>query len=159
MTSRESKALNQTCRKIERGGRRSPVPFVGMTATQGSPGNDIPLRGRLRDALGAAIKQRDRVAVSALRSALAAIENAEAVEREESADRRLAIEQIPVGVGAAEVPRRVLSEPDVARIVRAEIADRESAARGYEQAGRSARAEQLRAEIRVLSRHVESDAA
>ncbi len=86
-----------------------------------------------------AIKQRDRVAVAALRSALAAIENAEAVERGESVDRRLGIEQIPVGVGAAEVARRELTELDVLGIVRAEIADRESAALGYERAGRSGR--------------------
>jgi uncharacterized protein YqeY len=130
-----------------------------MTPTHGSHDDGVPLRERLRDALGVAIKQRDRVAVTALRSALAAIENAGAVERGESVDRRLAIEQIPVGVGAAEVPRRVLTELDVLGIVRGEIADRESAALGYEQAGRSERAGQLREEIRVLSRHVDSDAA
>jgi uncharacterized protein YqeY len=130
-----------------------------MTPTYRSDDDGVPLRGRLREALGVAIKQRDRVAVAALRSALAAVENAEAVERGESVDRRLGIEQIPVGVGAAEVPRRELTELDVLGIVRAEIADRESAALGYERAGRSARAERLREEISVLSRHVDSDAA
>ena len=130
-----------------------------MTATHGTYDDSAPLRVRLRDALGVAMKQRDRVAVAALRSALGAIENAEAVERGESADRGLGIEQIPVGAGAAEVPRRVLTELDVLGIVRAEIADREAAALGYEQAGRSSRAEHLRDEIRVLSRHLDSDAA
>ena len=116
-----------------------------------------PLRQRLRDALGAAIKERDRVAVGALRSALAAIENAEAVDvatpAESGATRRtsLAIEQIPVGAGAADVARRQLTEDDVERIVRGEVAEREVAVATYERAGKDDRAGRLREEIRVLS--------
>ena len=49
----------------------------------------VPLRQNLRDALTTAIKSRDRVAVAALRSALAAIDNAEAVDRPASTDRNL----------------------------------------------------------------------
>ncbi|MEN3308686.1 MAG: uncharacterized protein V7603_4888 [Micromonosporaceae bacterium] len=100
------------------------------------------------------MKARDRVAVAALRAALAAIDNAEAVDRAPAVDKRLAIEQIPVGVGAAEVARQVLTEADVARIVRAEVDEREAAARDYERAGRHERAEQLRAEANVLSAHL-----
>jgi uncharacterized protein len=43
-------------------------------------GDGGTLRGRLRGALPAAMKARDAAAVAALRSALAAIDNAEAVE-------------------------------------------------------------------------------
>jgi uncharacterized protein YqeY len=118
------------------------------------PGPAAPLRQRLRDALGVAIKERDRVAAGALRSALAAIENAEAVEPGPDADRGLGIGQIPVGVGAAEAARRELTERDVERIVRAEITEREAAAHGYELAGRSSHASRLRLEIDVLSRHL-----
>jgi uncharacterized protein YqeY len=113
-----------------------------------------PLRQRLRAALPVAMKARDRVAVAALRSALAAIDNAEAVDRPASVDQRLAIEQIPVGVGAAEVARRVLTQPQVEHIVRAEVAERETAARDYERAGRPERAKQLRDEASALSAHL-----
>ena len=115
------------------------------------PGSAVPLRRRMRAALTVAMKARDRAAVSALRSALAAVENAEAVNRGAGADERLAIEQIPVGLGAAEVERRVLTEAEQRRIVRAEQAEREAAAEGYESAGRPERAERLRAEAAVLA--------
>jgi hypothetical protein len=111
----------------------------------------VPLRDRLRAALPAAMKARDRTAVSALRSTLSAIDNAEAVERPAGADRGLSIEQSAVGVGAMEVARRDLSDDDVERIVRAEIAERESAATGYAASGRVERAETLRAEAALLT--------
>ncbi|MFL6056537.1 MAG: GatB/YqeY domain-containing protein [Actinoallomurus sp.] len=113
-----------------------------------------PLRQRLREALRAAMKTGDRTAVAALRSTLAAIDNAEAVDGPASAHGGLAIEQSPVGVGAADVERRVLTEEQVAGIVRAEVAEREAAARDYERAGRPERAERLRSEAAVLSAHL-----
>jgi len=100
------------------------------------------------------MKARDRVAVAALRSTLAAIENAEAVDRPATVDQQLAIERIPVGVGAAEVARRVLTEAQVEHIVRAEVAEREAAAREYDLAGRPDRAERLRDEVGVLTAHL-----
>lgn len=106
---------------------------------------------RLREALPVAMKARDRVAVAALRSALAAIGNAEAVEVDSPAG---AIEASPVGVGAAEAVRRVLGDADVVEIVRGEVAAREASARAYEAAGRADRAELLRAEARVLSAYL-----
>lgn len=109
------------------------------------------VRGRLRGALPVAMKARDRVAVAALRSALAAIENAEAVEVGAPAG---AFEASPVGVGAAEVGRRVVSDADVVEIVRGEVAAREASARAYEAAGRGDRAELLRVEARVLSAYL-----
>ena len=114
----------------------------------------VPLRERLRAALPAAVKARDRVALAALRSTLAALYNAEAVDRTPDADRNLSIEQLPVGVGAAEVPRRVLTEAQVEQIVRAEVAEREAAALDYERAGRPERADQLRGEAGVLAAHL-----
>ena len=95
------------------------------------------------------MKARDRVAVGVLRSTLAAIENAEAIEPAETIGR--AIEQTPIGVGAAEAERRVLSSEDGARIVRGEMATREEAAVDYDRAGHSERAAQLRDEARFLS--------
>ena len=123
---------------------------IGTSSASARESAASPLRTRLRDALGAAIKERDRVAVGALRSALAAIENAEAVDVSGTAGRDgaggtgMAIEQIPLGAGAAEVDRRELTEDDAERIVRGEVAEREAAALTYENAGQAARAERLR---------------
>jgi uncharacterized protein len=114
----------------------------------------VPLRQRLREALPAAMKARDRVAVTVLRSALAALDNAEAVVAAAPDGSSLAIERTPVGVGAAEVPRRVLTEAQVEQLVRVEVAEREAAALDYERAGRPERAEQLRGEAAVLSAHL-----
>ncbi|SNY62406.1 hypothetical protein [Paractinoplanes atraurantiacus] len=113
-----------------------------------------PLRQRLREALPAAMKARDRPAVTALRATLAAIDNAEAVTTEGGPPESLAIETLPVGVGATEVARRVLTEEDVRRIVRAEADDRERAATEYVELGRPERAEQLRAEAGALLAHL-----
>lgn len=127
---------------------------TAATSKPGSPaksGSSTPLRQRLRDALTGAIKTRDKVAVAVLRSTLAAIDNAEAVERPQSADRQPAIEQLQIGVGTTEAARRELTEAQIERIVRAELAERESAARNYQRVGRIEHAERLRGEIRVLT--------
>jgi uncharacterized protein len=112
------------------------------------------VRERLRAALPPALKARDAVAVAALRSALAAIDNAEAVEgapapRPGAGDAPVA--GAVVGLGAAEAERRRLTGAQMDAIVRAEVAEREAAARAYERAGRHEPAERLRAEAGVLS--------
>jgi hypothetical protein len=112
----------------------------------------IPLRDRLRAAVPAAMKARDRRTTSALRSALAAIENAEAVEIRDV--RAGAIELSPVGPGAAEVARRELTEAEVAAIVRVEVEERRAAAAEYEAAGHGDRAAELTAEADALTAHL-----
>lgn len=114
----------------------------------------VPLRDRLRAAVPAAMKARDRSTVAALRSALAAIDNAEAVDPADGAARAGAIETSPVGVGAAEVARRMLSEADVAAIVTTEISERRAAAATYELAGHSDRATRLVAEADALAMYL-----
>jgi hypothetical protein len=116
------------------------------------PTEIIPLRDRLRAALPAAIKARDQRTAAALRSALAAIENAEAVEIRDV--RAGAIESSPVGPGATEVARRELTEPEVAAIVRGEIEERRTAAATYETANRPDRAAMLIAEADALTAHL-----
>lgn len=117
-------------------------------------GGPVVLRERMRSALPVAMKARDAVAVAALRDTLGAIDNAEAVQPPAGTQRGLAIEQSPAGVGAAEVDRRVLTDAEVAGIVRDAVAEREDAARGYDEAGRPDRAQRLRAEARVLSAYL-----
>lgn len=115
------------------------------------------MRTSLRRDLTAALKARDRVAVTALRSALAAIENAEALPTGHSSHRVVESEHIAgsaVGVGAADAERRHLAEADLHAIVEKEVHERSAAAGEYERTGRDDLAERLRSEAEVLSRYL-----
>ena len=104
------------------------------------------------------MKARDPISVSALRSALAAIENAEAVDvaaHPPAATESSHFAGSAAGLGHAEVERRALSEPEVEQIVRTEVDERQSAAREVEGAGHHQRAARLRAEAEVLLRYVQ----
>lgn len=125
---------------------------VGVMSTESTNGT-APLRDRLRAALPAAMKARDRRAAAALRSALAAIDNAESVDIVDL--KAGAIESSAVGLGAAEVARRHLTESDIERIVRAEIDERHAAAAQYERVGHADRATDLLAEADALATHVD----
>ncbi|MFI9407390.1 hypothetical protein [Nocardia sp. NPDC052316] len=108
-----------------------------------------PLRARLRTALSVAMKSRNRQAITALRSTLGAIDNAEAVDVGEH--RAGAVEGSAVGLGVAEVARRELTEGDIEQIVRAEIAERRTAAEKYEALGRADQAEELSVQAEALA--------
>lgn len=98
------------------------------------------------------------MAVSALRTALAAIENAEAVRPDEADAPPSGWSHVAgsaAGMGAGDVPRRHLTVVDVEHIVRAEVAERLAAADQYEQRGQSDSATRLRAEAAVLSRYLD----
>jgi uncharacterized protein YqeY len=90
-----------------------------------------PLPERLRAALPTAMKARDATAVAALRSALSALANAEAVAAPASA-RSASTEGViagaATGLGAGEATRRSFSERETVEIVRREIREREEAA-------------------------------
>jgi hypothetical protein len=110
------------------------------------------LRTYLRRRLSSALREQDRPAVSALRSAVAALDNAEAVRPAEEF-RSEASEHFAGGVtglGAAEVERRVLNAESQRGIVNAEIEARLTAATTYEQHGEDARAAELRSGAEVL---------
>ena len=109
------------------------------------------LRDRMGAALTASMKGRDRAAVAALRSALARVSNAEAVPVD-SAPRAGAIEQARVGAGAADAPRRELTEADVRGIVEAEVAEHDHAARHLTDIGRPDDAARVAAQAEVLRR-------
>jgi len=114
------------------------------------PPDDI--RTRLRRALGAALKARDAAAVSALRSAMSAIGNAEAVEvvSRPAGTGSAHFAGTMTGLGAGEAQRRQLTEADAEAIVRQEAAEREAAASEYERGGRAAEAARLRQGARAL---------
>ncbi|MBW8797330.1 MAG: hypothetical protein JF597_28155 [Streptomyces sp.] len=104
------------------------------------------------------MRARDKVAVSALRATLAALDNAEAVPVGETELRGLALEASPVGAGATEAARRELNERDVVRVVRAEADERLEAAAQLTAPAHADRAERLRAEAAVLLRFVDGTA-
>ena len=109
------------------------------------------IRTKLRASLTAAMKRRDAAATSALRSALAAIDNAEAVDPAHApAAGNSAIAGAVGGLRAAEVPRLELSEDQIEAIVRAEIAERLRAAEEHDALNVPDRAARLRAEAAAL---------
>jgi GNAT superfamily N-acetyltransferase/uncharacterized protein YqeY len=117
----------------------------------------VPLRDRVQSALTAAVAARDRLAVAALRSALAAIANAEALpvatttaaaDPDEAAGMHVA--GSVAGLRATEAPRREMGEDEVAAVLRAEVAEHDSAAEQYDRHGQQGAADRLRAQSRVL---------
>lgn len=100
------------------------------------------------------MKAPDTAATSALRSALAAIDNAEALDSStvtavDTTHPRVA--GGAPGVAAGEAPRRVLSVAEIEAVLRTEISERESAAAAHDSAPRPEAADRLRQEVRILS--------
>ena len=86
-----------------------------------------PLRVALRNRLTAAMRARDRQTAGAMRTVLAALENAESVTVASTgtspAARSEHIAGAAIGVGAGEATRRVLSPEDERALVEREIAE------------------------------------
>jgi hypothetical protein len=113
---------------------------------------EVVLVGRLRKDLLGALKAGDRRAVAALRQALAAVGNAEAPPDPAAEVGRLPVE--PVVGRLVEHRRLELTDADVQRIVRAEIAEHEQAAARYAELGRGDAAADRAAEADALRRYV-----
>ncbi len=110
-------------------------------------------QGRLRAALGHALRRQDSIAVAALRSTLSALGNAEAVTAAPpaaGASSPYIAGGAGPGLGAGEAPRRNLTGAQAEQIIQAEIAERRQAAHAYERAGHPGRAQRLRAEADVI---------
>jgi hypothetical protein len=122
-------------------------------------------RMRLRAALTAAMKTRDTDAVSALRGAIAAIDNAEAVavaasgpdDAGAAAGGGGSVAGATAGVGSTEVARRNLTPNEVNALVWDQIADHERAAEWAATAthGKQERAERLLRQAAVLRSFVD----
>ena len=112
-----------------------------------APSTSVPIRDRLRSDLKSAMKTKDQMLMRVLRTAIAAIDNAEAVEGPTGA----------VGtIGYGDVPRRHLEPPKAVEILEAEIHERETGSAEYRRVGRADAAETLQAEISILRLYVES---
>lgn len=113
------------------------------------------LRALLRADLVVAMKARRPEVVSALRTALAAWDNAEAVtvpkvQREGGSEH---VAGARVGIGAAEVERRVLSVEEVRALLRRQVEERVEEAERYDSHGRHEAAERLRREADALRKY------
>jgi uncharacterized protein len=108
-------------------------------------------RQTLRERLMAARKSRDATRVSVLRSALSAIDNAETPDSEtlEVATSGPVAGSV-AGLGAADVPRRVLTDSAIRELLRLEVDERLTAAERISAGGYPDRAVALRAEAAVL---------
>jgi uncharacterized protein YqeY len=107
--------------------------------------------------LMAARKARDEIASAALRSAIAAIDNAEAVDDPRSARRGGDSQHIAgatAGAGSSDVPRRTLTEAEMKAIVRTQVEERHHAADQYENLGREDQATRLRREAALLAEYL-----
>jgi len=110
---------------------------------------------RLRRDLTAALKARDSVTVAALRSALAALDNAGAVESPASrAEGTRHVAGTTPGVGATDTLRRVLGEHDARAILRSQVEEHRRAADQYARLGRLDIAERRRTEAAVLAEYL-----
>ena len=131
------------------------------------------IRARMRRGLVAAMKARDQQTVAVLRSTLAAIDNAEAIENDEvvyddaideyvadpgsalgAVDAHPAVAGSVLGVGAAEVDRQILTPEEVEEVVRGEVTVREVAADMLARVGRPDHAERLRAQAKLLTTYL-----
>jgi uncharacterized protein YqeY len=112
------------------------------------------LRARLRADLTTAMKARDKDAVAVLRTALAAFDNAEAVAAPPSTPGPPATSEhvagSSVGLGSAEVARRVLTLADLHDILRDQVDERTAEARTYAALGQVDAADRLRRDADLL---------
>lgn len=107
---------------------------------------------RLRADLKVAMKARDRDAVTALRTLIGAVDNAQAVAAPESAASATSgpVAGASAGVGSTEVARRALTTAELEAIARAEIDEREASVAVYLEHGQAGEAERLQREAAAL---------
>jgi uncharacterized protein len=106
-------------------------------------------RDTLRASLLTARKDRDAIRVSALRSALSAIDNAETPDGPSPSAG--ALSESAVGPGSADVPRRVLTDDEIRSLLTDEVDERRTAAAQLAANGADERARTVRAEAAVLN--------
>jgi uncharacterized protein YqeY len=110
------------------------------------------LRSALRSRLTVALRERDRAGCATLRSAIGALENAEAVPTtgDLAPTTSSHVAGAAVGLGAAEAERRVLTDADERAIIASETEALRAAADEYTRAGAADRADEARAAAQLL---------
>jgi len=118
-----------------------PEDFIRPWEKQ-MPNSPMPLRQRLKADLLGAMKARQNHVVSTLRSTLAEIDNAEAVEVDASF--------VPMAGRSNDVPRKVLTEAEIRAILQSEADQIKLALAEYGSVGRAEKAAELQAAWEVL---------
>lgn len=118
------------------------------------PGVDpVPaLKLRLREDIRAAMKDRRKAEVDALRSLAGAIDQAEAVPVEHSPGGALGVQ---FGDPAAEVARRKLTADDLRALIRAECDEARNVAADLEKRGMTAEVERYRVRAAIVERYLD----
>lgn len=116
------------------------------------------IRTRLRDDLVVAMKQRRRDDVAALRTLLAEIDNAEAVDPapRPTTDTTRHVAGARHGVGSSEAIRASLTAADVRRIVEHHVDEHLADADHHARGGHHESASRLRAQADLLRRYLTS---
>ncbi len=119
-------------------------------------GDAVELRATLRRDLTAAMKSRDADAVAMLRTAIAAIGNAEAVAAPGAAPAATSahIAGARAGLGAAEAARRPLTAGELRAILQGQLTEYTREADRYAAHGQDAAAQRLRNQASLLSRYL-----
>ena len=142
-----------SCRLYQdQGGRAQGAPSLARLRQA----LDGPLRAALRQGLTTALKARDTEALAALRTAIAAIDNAEAIA---TADTHRPVTSADIagassGVGSTEAVRQSLSSGQLRDIVREQITEYAREADRYDALGQPDAAHRLRHRARILADHV-----
>jgi uncharacterized protein len=123
---------------------------------RGQTGDARALRAALRAGLSAALKARDADALAALRIAIAAIDNAEAVPSPEGGAPTTSAHVAGAGrgPGSTEAARRSLSADEAHAILRGQITERTDEADRYQALGQPDAAERLRRQARALAAYL-----
>jgi uncharacterized protein len=117
------------------------------------------LRAQLGEDLRAAMKGRDGTRAAAVRSLIAALDNASAVPLDDPqaaplGAAPLAAPGTPAAHRSREVPRKTLSEDDVLEVLAMELTERRSAALSLEKHGCYEEATLVRAELEIIEVYV-----
>src|SRR5699024_2207753 len=89
--------------------------------------------------------------IRAIRSLLAAIDNAEALPAEEASFGGAHVAKAALGAGAGDRPRRELANDDLAETLQAEIDERLTARAEYSRGGRQVEAGEIAQEVATLA--------
>ena len=137
-----------------------PVPLLSEPVP-GQADSGRAIRAALRHGLTAALKARDSDAVAALRTAMAAIDNAEAVPAPATNSPTTSVHFAGArgGPGSTEAARRQLSASDVRSVLRDQIAEHSRQAERYDTLGRADAAQRLRRQAGTLAPYLADDSA
>jgi uncharacterized protein YqeY len=108
----------------------------------------MQIRERMKADLIRAMKTRQTARVATLRSALAAIDNAEAVPVGDQTPI------IPFVTQSPDVPRKVLSVADIRQLLQKEVDERHAASAEYARLGQPAEAERLQAAAALIASYL-----